>query len=124
MGGFKPMSVVRNVCFPALEVRQGPNRVLYSFAANGKEVHSFAAVSRIRRADEGEVCGYQRPEVLSHIAEIRRYLESSEPMIPNAIVVAFDERVRFEPSADFDESGFCRPGFLTIPTPSPEQTRA
>src|SRR5262249_5120256 len=40
---------------------------------------------------------YQRPEVLSHIAEIRHYLESEEPMLPNAIVVAFDSRVKFKP---------------------------
>jgi hypothetical protein len=38
--------------------------------------------------------------VLSHISEIRDYLESDNPMIPNAIVVAFDRRVRFEPLAD------------------------
>ena len=70
--------------FPALEIRQGSNRVLYSFAADGKDVYSFATVSRIRRENQGEVCGYQRPEVLSHIAEIRKYLECSDPMIPNA----------------------------------------
>ena len=35
----------------------------------------------------------QRPEVLSHIASIRRYLESEAPMIPNALVVAFDKRL-------------------------------
>ena len=110
------MGILREVCFPALEIRQGPNRVLYSFAANGKDVHAFAAVSRIRRANEGTtICGYQRPEVLSHIAEIRKYLESSEPMIPNAIVIAFDDRVRFEATTDDGEHGFCRPGYLIIP---------
>ena len=41
--------------------------------------------------------GYQRPEALKHIASIRRYLESDDPMIPNALVIAFDERVKFEP---------------------------
>ena len=83
---------------PALKIRQGPRRVLYSFAVDGKLLPTFTTVSRIRRGEEGKLCGYQRPEVLSHIGEIRRYLESPDPMIPNAIVISFDDRVRFEPS--------------------------
>ena len=51
-----------------------------------------------------EIEGYQRPEVLSHIGEIRNYLESQSPMVPNAIVVAFDSRVHFEPSSESDGS--------------------
>jgi DGQHR domain-containing protein len=109
------MSVTRTLSFPALEIRQGRNRTLYSFAANGKDVNSFAAVSRIRRENEGGLYGYQRPEVISHIAEIKRYLESTDPMIPNAIVIAFDERVRFESSRNAAEGGYCRPGILSIP---------
>jgi len=109
------MAMGRTLHFPALEIRQGEHRVLYSFAANGKDVHSFAAVSRIRRENEGGLYGYQRPEVISHIAEIRRYLESQDPMIPNAIVIAFDERVQFEPSTTSVEDSYCRPGILSIP---------
>ena len=82
---------------PALEVRQGEGRVLYSFAVDGKKLPLFAAVSRIHRDGDAEVEGYQRPEILSHISSIRRYLESGSPMIPNALVIAFDKRVRFEP---------------------------
>src|SRR3954447_11511543 len=83
---------------PAIEVRQGPNRTLYTFAVDGKQLPSFATVSRVHRDDNAEIQGYQRPEVLSHIASIRRYLESNDPMIPNALVIAFDKRVRFEPA--------------------------
>jgi DGQHR domain-containing protein len=88
----------REMRFPALEVRQGRRRVLYSFAVDGKLLTSFATVSRLHREADSELGGYQRPEVLSHIAEIREYLESNDPMIPNAIVIAFDPRVRFEPA--------------------------
>ena len=70
---------------------------LYSFAIDGKQLPRFAAVSRIHRDDDAEIEGYQRPEVLSHIASIRRYLESETPMIPNALVIAFDKRVQFVP---------------------------
>src|SRR6266496_4483601 len=100
---------------PALEVRQGSGRTLYSFAVDGKQLPSFAAVSRIHRDDDAEIQGYQRPEVLAHIAAIRRYIESDAPMIPNALVVAFDKRVRFEPFADVPGTGYARPGMLLIP---------
>ena len=103
---------------PALEVLQGEGRVLYSFAVDGKKLPSFAAVSRIRRDGDAEVEGYQRPEVLSHINSIRRYLESGAPMIPNALVIAFDKRVRFEPLAGGPVTGYARPGTLIIPASS------
>jgi len=89
--------MVRELRLPALKISQGSQRTLFAFAVDGKLVPEFAAVSRVKRGGEGSVLGYQRPEVRSHIAEIRRYLESLNPMIPNAIVVAFDNRVRSEP---------------------------
>src|SRR5262245_3866222 len=101
---------------PAIEVSQAPGRVLYSFAIDGKAVHSFATISRIRRADAQGLSGYQRPEVLKHIAEIRDYLESSSPMLPNAVVIAFDARVYFEPATTApDDPGYLRTGALVIP---------
>jgi DGQHR domain-containing protein len=104
---------------PALEIRQGPNRVLYSFAVDGKLLVSFATISRIHRDGGKSLQGYQRPEVLSHIAEIRNYLESDAPMIPNAIVVAFDERVRFEAAvAQHEGPEYSRFGTLIIPIDS------
>ncbi|MDZ4820077.1 MAG: DGQHR domain-containing protein DpdB [Planctomycetota bacterium] len=101
---------------PAIEIRQGRNRTLYSFAVDGKMLPEFTTVSRIRRAEEGDIFGYQRPEVLSHIAEIRRYIESNDPMIPNALVVAFDRRVQFKPFEDSEfNTGYSRAGLLVIP---------
>src|SRR5438132_988211 len=101
---------------PALEVKQGPMRTLYSFAIDGKTLSEFTTVSRVRRREASAIEGYQRPEVLSHIAEIRDYLEANNPMIPNAVVVAFDRRVRFEPaSAGRGEPGYSRAGSLIIP---------
>ncbi len=101
---------------PAIEVRQGPRRTLYSFAVDGKRLSAFTTISRIKRELDGNIFGYQRPEVLSHIAEIRRYLESQDPMVPNALVVAFNKDVRFEPFEDsvFD-TDYSRAGTLIIP---------
>lgn len=100
---------------PALEVKQSSGNVLYQFAVDGKLVPRFATVSRIRRSQSGGLKGYQRPEVLSHIAEIRKYLESAQsPRIPNAVVIAFDSRVAFEPGKGHADT-FSRPGTLIIP---------
>lgn len=107
------------LCVPAIEVRQSPGKVLYTFAIDGKQVHRFATVSRIHRTDDGGLAGYQRPEVLSHIVEIRDYIESSSPMLPNAVVIAFDSRVKFVPSGG-PESAYSRVGELHIPVDDSE----
>lgn len=101
--------------FPALEVQQGHERRLYTFAVNGKELPKFTTVSRVRR-DDRQIAGYQRPEVLAHVAAIRSYIETTSPMIPNAIVVAFDTRVRFEPTeAVTRDDDYVTPGTLIVP---------
>lgn len=99
---------------PALEVRQGEHP-LFCFAVDGKELDSFAAISRIRRDAKSEVVGYQRPQVLTHIAAIRRYLESENAILPTALVVAFDDCVRFEPDGGRSRGGAARKGTLVIP---------
>ena len=108
---------------PALEIVQGKNRIFYSFAVDGKLLPQFASVSRIRRDGDDLLAGYQRPEVFSHIAEIRNYIESKDPLLPNAIVLAFDARVKFVPSRD-SETGYSRWGMLVIPLSSPGDTAA
>lgn len=102
---------------PALEIRQGRDRSLYTFAMDGKLIPQIATVSRIRRDEKTELHGYQRPEVLSHVAAIRRYIETDDsPLLPNAIVIAFDERVHFEPSpTDADSPSYVQAGTLVIP---------
>jgi DGQHR domain-containing protein len=101
---------------PALEIRQGPKRVLYSFAVDGKQLHRFAAVSRVRRSDGEHIAGYQRPEVRNHISEIRSYIESESALLPNALVGRYEERVRFEPAeVQPIGPGYARVGTLVVP---------
>jgi len=108
--------MVSELRLPALEIAQGKNRLLYSFAVDGKTLPQFTTISRIRRTEESDIQGYQRPEVRSHIGEIKSYLESENPLIPNAVVVAFDSSVRFEAHPNQDGGlGFARTGTLIIP---------
>ncbi|WP_426751676.1 DGQHR domain-containing protein DpdB [Myxococcus sp. Y35] len=104
----------------ALRVAQSPGRHLYLFSVDGKRVPEFATVSRVRRED-GLLTGYQRPEAMGHIAAIREYMESASPLVPNAVVLAFDSRVRFKelaPGAEHGhleiplEAGENAPGFI------------
>ena len=99
---------------PALRIRQGAREV-YSFAVDGKQILDFTAVSRIGRDSGGSLAGYQRPEVLSHIRAIRRYIESDGAMLPNAIVLAFDNSVKFVPSKGRETNDFASIGSLHIP---------
>lgn len=82
---------------------------------DGKVVSTFAAISRVHRND-GALGGYQRPEVVAHIAEIKDYLEGPDPMIPNAIVLTFDRRVRFQAATSQNgDSRHATMGTLIIP---------
>lgn len=102
---------------PALQVNQTTDSTLYSFAVDAKSISSFATVSRLRRDSELDVCGYQRPEVRSHILEIKKYLESPDPLMPNAIVIAFDRRVHFEALPEQNDQTLSRWGTIVIPCP-------
>lgn len=110
------MNSANTIRLPAIQVRQGKNRVIYSFAVDGKLLPQFASIARLGRDDDSDIRGYQRPEVLSHISQIRGYLESTSPMLPNSIVVAFDRRVRFEPhESAADSPSYSRVGTIVIP---------
>ena len=108
---------VKTLDLPAIEVLQGKNRKLYSFAVDGKLLHDFCTISRVSRHDGEGLNGYQRPEVVSHITQIRAYLESENPILPNAIVVAFNDKVKFKPSTGSGKAktGYSRAGVLQIP---------
>lgn len=116
MGSKKSKSDGRSVLIvPAIRVQQSRNKVIYQFTIDGKQIPRFAAISRIRRNENRELSGYQRPEALSHIASIRKYIDSESPMIPNSIVIAFKSQVHFEPVQDQSKDSFSRLGYLHIP---------
>lgn len=108
---------------PAIRVQQSKDKVIFQFTVDGKELPRFAAISRIRRNEKHEIAGYQRPESLAHISSIRKYIESSSPMIPNSLVVAFKKQVRFEPLQGVNPKDSVQMGHLYIPVlPSVDDT--
>ncbi|WP_084612600.1 DGQHR domain-containing protein DpdB [Pseudogulbenkiania sp. MAI-1] len=81
--------------FDALVAKQSTAHEVLMIRATAAEIHQIAQVDRLGRDEEGAVSGFQRPQIASHIAEIRRYLSQSDAVLPNAIVLAFvgDARV-------------------------------
>jgi DGQHR domain-containing protein len=99
---------------PALSMKQG-DRGLYSFAVDGKKLSSFATVSRIHRSAEHKLGGYQRTEAQAHITSIKRYLETSGAILPNALVIAFDKKVKFVPQKGQGRKTGSKLGEIVIP---------
>src|SRR5690606_3346331 len=80
----------------AVCAQQSSEHTVLSFAAKAADVLRFAAIDRIGRDAQGELSGFQRPQVAAHIREIRDYLEKPDAVLPNPIVVAFTDRVTVE----------------------------
>jgi DGQHR domain-containing protein len=101
---------------PALEMTQAPGVTVYLFAVDGKQLGQFTTVARVSRGGPAaQLLGYQRPWIHRHIEQIRRYLDSSGALLPNALTVAFDDRVRFEPLPLPTPVSYARFGVLLIP---------
>lgn len=80
--------------------RQSPDHQVLTFAATAAEVLRFAQIERVGRDAQGVLSGFQRPQIASHIREIQDYLEKPDAVLPNAVVVAFTDRVRLEQLQD------------------------
>jgi DGQHR domain-containing protein len=80
----------------AVCAQQSSEHQVLSFATTAADVLRFAAIERIGRNGQGELSGFQRPQVAAHIREIRDYLDQPNSVLPNPIVVAFTDRVEIE----------------------------
>lgn len=79
--------------YSAVQARQSSNHKVLSFAAKASDLIQFATIDRINRDAQGVLSGFQRPQVLGHIREIKDYLEGPEAVLPNPIVVAFIDKI-------------------------------
>jgi DGQHR domain-containing protein len=107
----------RGIHVNALRVQQRQDIPIYVFGIDGRLVHQIATVSYAERSADGALNGYQREKVAKHIKDILEYLSGPQPLLPNALVVAFDARVRFAPLAGIQASEWGTFGYLEIPIP-------
>jgi DGQHR domain-containing protein len=98
----------------------GGNEVLL-FTLSPDEVMRIADIARIGRGDQGELIGYQRPEVRGHVNDIRTYLEGDDVVFPHALIIALAaDCVRFRGSrGPKTTDGFATAGTVEI-TVDPE----
>lgn len=93
MASKKAVKAETSLTFLAIKARQSAGHTVLSFAATATELGRMASISRIARDKVGGLNGFQRPQIASHIDEIRSYLEKDTAVLPNPIVVAFTEGV-------------------------------
>ena len=86
--------------YPALFAEQGKNKCVFVFCAPANDILNFAAIDRIGRGDDGTLRGFQRPQVASHIKEIRQYLQCEDAVLPNSVVIAFLDCLQVETESD------------------------
>lgn len=100
----------------ALKVLQSETTALYLFALAAEEIDLIASVARIARDDAGKLIGYQRPEKKKHVKQIQEYLDSSDVLFPNGLILALPPEVRFKSSrGPATSDGLVVAGTLEIP---------
>lgn len=100
----KVRDTMTQISVPCIKTEQNPGQFLYSFVVDGKKIAQFATVSRVKRNDDQKLLGYQRPEVTDHITDIKSYLERQDAMLPNSLVIAFQQKLYFEKLEAFGDS--------------------
>lgn len=86
--------------YSAIRARQAAEHDVFVFAANPKEILEFAQIERVGRSDDGQLKGFQRHQIASHIRDIRDYLSRADALLPNAVIVAFIEGVTVKDVGD------------------------
>lgn len=80
--------------FTAIRARQADGHDVFSFAATPREVLAFSEIERVGRQDNGQLKGFQRHQIASHIREIRDYFVRDDALLPNAIIIAFIDGIK------------------------------
>jgi len=74
--------------FVALRAKQGDQHAVFCFAATADEVLAIARIDRAGRDTQGDLFGFQRPQIAHHIHQIRDYLQRPDAVLPNSVVIA------------------------------------
>ncbi len=92
--------MTKTLTYSAVQASQSPKHKVLTFAAKASDVMKFAAIDRIGRNAQGELSGFQRPQIAGHIREIKDYLAHPDAVLPNPIVVAFTSGVTVKSLGD------------------------
>lgn len=103
--------------FHAVRAKQADGHDIFSFAATPEQIMAFSEIERVGRHNNGELKGFQRHQIASHIKEIRDYLDRKDAILPNAVIVAFIDGVTLEENKDGGltvtiDASTVKPGFV------------
>jgi DGQHR domain-containing protein len=108
----------------ALLVQQPAGIPVYLFTVTAGELLQIADISRISRAEDGALIGYQRPEVRRHVSQIVEYLDGDEVLFPHAVILALPSTVKFrQQRGPGSHDGLAAAGELFIPLPREGEAR-
>lgn len=80
--------------YKAIRAQQAADHDVFIFAAKPADILAYSEIERVSRTGDGELKGFQRHQVASHIKEIRDYLSREDALLPNAVIIAFIGGVR------------------------------
>lgn len=75
--------------FKAIRASQAQGHDVFVFSATPEQVMEFSEIERVGRKDDGQLKGFQRHQIATHIKEIRDYLTRDDALLPNAVIIAF-----------------------------------
>lgn len=116
------MTRPKRILGPTLAVRavrtKQADRDVYAFFVAGADLLNIAEISRVNRAADGSLHGFQRKAIRSHVQAITEFLDGGPVLFPNAIILAISRSAHFiktrgeKPSGDMK---ICEAGTLRIP---------
>jgi len=105
-----------SLTYRALRARQSGSHQVITFAAKAQDIKRFADIDHAGRSEDGSLKGFQRPQIASHIKDIRHYLSHHDSVLPNPIVIAFTKGVRVkeleDPFVELEIDAAQVPGFV------------
>jgi len=87
--------------YKAIFPKQAEGITVFSFVASASDINKIARIERASRDENGSLSGFQRPQILNHIKEIKNYLNKPDAILPNSIVVAFTKGIEIESKNGF-----------------------
>jgi len=91
---------MKTYTYKAVRAHQTNDHFVFSFAARPQDVLEFSEIERVGRGEDGQLKGFQRHQISSHIKEIRDYLRRDDALLPNAVIVAFIDGVGIKDLGD------------------------
>lgn len=114
----KDMSLNKHITVKALRTIQGDDFNIFAFFICAQDLNSIADISRLHTSSNGELTGFQRAEIKSHIKGITEYLDLRNIIFPNSIILALSPDIKFTLSRgtkNHEDSGISQSGTLTLP---------